>query len=528
MPRADLPWPMHQGMGLAALAWTAIWPSSWCLTDTSCLPWSRGSIVTFAIVQPARPDMAPVTQRIVTMTTPEATVARDPREIWEIARSQLRLQMTKSTYDTWVRDTACIAYEDGAFVIAVNNAYAKDWLSLRLRPTIKRTLAGIMGRAVDVTFVVQPVPAGEMVAAHVAPLLEMELRPESGAAENVTSGGPALNPRYTFANFVVGPSNRMAHAVALSVAERPGRAYNPLFLYGGVGLGKTHLLQAIGHVAQQGNLRVLYVSSESFTNELINAIRTQSTDQFRTKYRTMDMLLIDDVHFIAGKEQTQEEFFHTFNALHAANRQIVMTSDRPPQAIPLLEERLRSRFAWGMIADIQPPNLETRIAILQMKAASLGRHVPDEVLTAIAQRAHRNIRDLEGALTNVLAHAEVARRPLTAALVEDALAYLAPAQSQLSPELILELAADYFGIKVDDLTGRSRAAKVALQRQIVMYLIREETGASLPRIGDLLGRDHTTVMHGCERIAQELGTNPELHRQVNELRSRLHEPIRVR
>ncbi len=462
------------------------------------------------------------------MTTPETIAARDPREIWEIARSQLRLQMTKSTYDTWVRDTACIAYEDGVFVIAVNNAYAKDWLSLRLRPTIKRTLSNIIGRAVDVTFAVQPVSAGDAPATTATPLLDLEPRAEGVVSENSTDGGSALNPRYTFENFIVGPSNRMAHAVALSVAERPGRAYNPLFLYGGVGLGKTHLLQAIGHVAQQNHLRVLYVSSESFTNELISAIRTQSTDQFRTKYRTMDMLLIDDVHFIGGKEQTQEEFFHTFNALHAANRQIVMTSDRPPQAIPLLEERLRSRFAWGMIADIQPPNLETRIAILQIKAASLGRHVPDEVLVAIAQRAHRNIRDLEGALTNVLAHAEVAHRPLTVALVDDALSYLAPAQSKLSPEMILELAADYFGIKVSDLTGRSRAAKIAIQRQIVMYLIREETGASLPQIGDLLGRDHTTVMHGCERIAQELEINPEIHRQVVELRSRLHEPVRVR
>lgn len=463
------------------------------------------------------------------MTMPETLIAREPKEIWEIARSQLRLQMTKSTYETWVRDTACIAHEDGAFVVAVSNAYAKDWLSLRLRPTIKRTLANIVGHAVDVTFVVQPMLTAEALPTAAGPLLELEPRSEVSAAEKPANEGTALNPRYTFDNFIVGSSNRMAHAVALSVAEQPGRAYNPLFLYGGVGLGKTHLLQAIGHAAQQANQRVLYVSSELFTNELINAIRTQSTDQFRAKYRTMDLLLIDDVHFIAGKEQTQEEFFHTFNALHSANRQIVLTSDRPPQAIPLLEERLRSRFAWGMIADIQPPNLETRIAILQAKAASLGRHVPDEVLTAIAQRAHRNIRDLEGALTNVLAHAEVARRPLTVALVDDALAYLTPAQAQLSPELILDVAANYFGVSVSELTGRSRTARIATQRQIIMYLIREETGASLPQIGELLGgRDHTTVIHGCERIAAELETNAEISRQLTELRTRLYEPVRVR
>jgi len=463
------------------------------------------------------------------MITPDTLPTREPREIWEIARSQLRLQMTKSTYETWVRDTSCLACEDGAFVIGVNNAYAKDWLSLRLRPTIKRTLTSIVGHAVDVTFVVQPIPLVDAPQAPAAPLLELDPPAEPVVADKPTREAAALNPRHTFDNFIVGSSNRMAHAVALSVSEQPGRAYNPLFLYGGVGLGKTHLLQAIGHAAQQRGQRVLYVTSELFTNELINAIRTQSTDQFRAKYRTSDVLLIDDVHFIAGKEQTQEEFFHTFNALHTANRQIVLTSDRPPQAIPLLEERLRSRFAWGMIADIQPPNLETRIAILQAKAASLGRHVPNDVLTAIAQRAHRNIRDLEGALTNVLAHAEVASRPLTAALVEDALAYLTPAQTKLSPEVLLDRAAHYFGVSVAEIVGRSRTAKIALQRQIIMYLIREETGASLPRIGELLGgRDHTTVIHGCERIAAEIGSNAEISRQVTELRVRLYEPVRVR
>ncbi len=463
------------------------------------------------------------------MSVPDTLVSREPRETWEIARSQLRLQMTKSTYETWVRDTSCLAYEDGAFVIGVNNAYAKDWLSLRLRPIIKRTLTSIVGRAVDVTFVVQPVPVTDAPQAPSVPLLELDSPAEVVMIDRPASERASLNPRYTFVNFIVGSSNRMAHAVALSVAEQPGKAYNPLFLYGGVGLGKTHLLQAIGHEAQNKGKRVLYVSSEIFTNDLINAIRTQSTDQFRAKYRTIDLLLIDDVHFIAGKEQTQEEFFHTFNTLHAANGQIVMTSDRPPQAIPLLEERLRSRFAWGMIADIQPPNLETRIAILQARAASLGRHVPDDVLSAIAQRAHRNIRDLEGALTNVLAHAEVSKRPLTIALVEDALAYLVPAQPKPSPETLLEAAALYFGISIADLTGRSRTARIALQRQIVMYLIREETSASLPQIGALLGgRDHTTVIHGYEKIAAGIDSNAEIGRQIAELRARLYEPVRVR
>jgi chromosomal replication initiator protein len=470
------------------------------------------------------------------MNVSDTPASRSPKEIWEIARSQLRLQMTKSTYDTWVRDTACLAYEDGSFVVGVANGYAKDWLSMRLRPVIKRTLASIVGHAVDVVFVVQPVPLADRQDALAAPLLELEpsgeaVLPETFAlAETlVAPDGANLNPRYTFEAFIVGSSNRMAHAVALSVAERPGNAYNPLFIYGVSGLGKTHLLQAIGHMAQRARMRVLYVTSEVFTNELIGAIRTQTTDQFRAKYRNTDLLLLDDIHFIAGKEQTQEEFFHTFNALHSANRQIVMTSDRPPQAIPTLEERLRSRFGWGMIADIQPPNLETRIAILQTKAAIMGRNVPDEVLTQIAQRAHRNIRDMEGALTKVLAHAELLRRPLNGALVEDALAYLTPTQGRLTLDSILTASAAYFGLSVEELISRNRSARIALQRQIVMYLMREETDASLPQIGAALGgRDHTTIIHGYDKVVAEMNGNQDLNRQINELRIRLYEPVKVR
>ncbi len=469
------------------------------------------------------------------MYAPDTPASRPPKEIWEIARSQLRLQMTKSTYDTWVRDTTCLAFEDGAFVIGVANGYAKDWLSMRLRPVIKRTLTSILGQAVDVSFVVQSAAANNEGAGAGGPLLEpvaseMALPETLVMSETVSpANGATLNPRYTFETYIVGSSNRMAHAVALSVSERPGNAYNPLFIYGGSGLGKTHLLQAIGHMAQSQHLRVLYVTSELFTNELIAAIRTQSTDQFRAKYRNTDLLLLDDVHFIAGKEQTQEEFFHTFNALHSANRQIVLTSDRPPQAITTLEERLRSRFGWGMTADIQPPNLETRIAILQEKAASMGRYVPNEILTLIAQRAHRNIRDMEGALTKVLAHAELLRRPLNTALVEDALAYLAPAQGKLTLDSILESAAAYFGISAEELIGRNRSARIALQRQLVMYIMREETDASLPQIGQALGgRDHTTIIHGCDKVSTELDGNQDLNRQLNELRNRLYEPVRAR
>ncbi len=459
----------------------------------------------------------------------EISAAHSPKDVWDIARSHLRLQLPRSTYETWVRDAAYLAYEDGVFLIGVGNAYARDWLSLRLRPLIKRTLTDIVGHTVDVTFVVRSASPPEAPDPAPAPLLMAERAPDEAAAPPPVTFGANLNPRYTFDSFVVGPSNRMAHASALAVAERPGTAYNPLFLYGGSGLGKTHLLQAIGHRLQSAGKRVLYVTSEVFTNELIGAIRTQSTEVFRAKYRNTDVLLLDDVHFLAGKEQTQEEFFHTFNELHAANRQIVLTSDRPPQAIPTLEERLRSRFGWGMIADVQPPTLETRIAILQMKAASMGRRVPDDVLVLIAQRAHRNIRDLEGALNKVLAHAELFNRPLNATLVEDALAYLVPAQGKLTPEAILEVAAGYFGIPVAELVGRNRSARVAFARQVIMFVMREELGTSLPQIGQVLGgRDHTTVMHGCEKVASELGSDPELARIIGELRHRLYEPVPVR
>ncbi len=500
------------------------------------------------------------------MYAPEGPDGRSAKEIWEIARSHLRLQLPQSTYDTWVRDTACLAHEDGAFIIAVNNAYARDWLQLRLRRLIKQTLVSIVGRTVDVTFIVQSSPLPDGPDPTPAPLLDSDAGPaatgaprttiptaadtsagaersigERVAGDQRTSGserglngdrlvdGVGLNPRYNFASFIVGAANRMAHASAMAVAERPGTAYNPLFVYGGSGLGKTHLLQAIGHAVHQvQGQRVLYVTSEIFTNELISAIRMGATDDFRAKYRNIDVLLLDDVHFIAGKEQTQEEFFHTFNALHSSNRQIVLTSDRAPQAIPTLEDRLRSRFAWGMIADIQPPNLETRVAILQSKAASMGRRVADDVLLAIAQRAHRNIRDLEGALTKVVAHAETFSRQISVAVVEEALAYLAPAQGKLTLETILNSAVDFFGVSLAELTGRNRSAKIALPRQIVMYVMREELGASLPQIGQILGRDHTTVIHGIERVATEMERDASLAQAVSAFRNRLYEPIRVR
>ena len=335
-----------------------------------------------------------------------------------------------------------------------------------------------------------------------------------------------LNPHYTFDSFVVGASNRLAHAASLAVVERPAFAYNPLFLYGGVGLGKTHLLHAIGNACGARGLQVLYVSSEEFTNDLINAIRTRTTPAFREKYRHMDVLLIDDIHFIAGKESTQEEFFHTFNTLHGQNKQLVLTSDRPPKALVTLEERLRSRFEWGLTADIQPPDLETRIAILRAKADQRGRQVPDEILTAVAYAIQANIRELEGALTRILAYGDLLGLPLTVDLVESALGDMLPKKRDIAPEGIVQAVAGSFGLPVERLLGRDRSREAALPRQIAMYLLREETGTSLPQIGDLLGgRDHTTVMYGCDKVADLLERDERLRRQVSQIRENIFEQV---
>jgi chromosomal replication initiator protein len=327
---------------------------------------------------------------------------------------------------------------------------------------------------------------------------------------------------------VVGASNRLAHAASLAVAENPARAYNPLFLYGGVGLGKTHLLHAIGNRCSENCLQVLYVSSEEFTNDLINAIRSHTTQAFRDKYRSIDVLLIDDIQFIAGKESTQEEFFHTFNTLHGQDKQVVISSDRPPKALVTLEERLRSRFEWGLTADIQPPDFETRLAILRSKAERAGRRLPHEFLESIARRVQSNIRELEGALTRVVAYADLSGVPLSQQLVESALADLLPRRTDVDPDDVVRTVAETFGVPMDDMLGRGRSRKIALPRQIAMYLLREEANISLPQIGEALGgRDHTTVMYGCDKIADLLERDDRMRRQVIEIKERLYNQPRL-
>ena len=439
-------------------------------------------------------------------------------QAWQSVLGQLQMEMPRASFDTWVRDTRALSFEDGTLTIGVRNAYARDWLESRLSSTVSRLLVGIMNASVAVSFIVK---------GNDAEVIADEAPSSSGLPEPAVFEQPArpsnMNPRYLFETFVVGSGNRLAHAACLAVAEKPARAYNPLFLYGGVGLGKTHLLHAIGNACHARGLNVLYVSSEEFTNDMINAIRTHTNQAFREKYRSADVLLVDDIQFIAGKESTQEEFFHTFNTLHGQDKQIIVSSDRPPKSLNTLDERLRSRFEWGLTADIQPRDLETRLPILRSKAERTGRKVPDDVLESIARRVQSNIRELEGALNRILAFADLSGAHLSSQLVEVALADLLPQRSDIQPEKIIELVAKEWQTSVEALLGRDRSQKIAQPRQVAMYLLRKETDASLPQIGEVLGgRDHTTVMYAIEKIASEIETKTDLRKRVVNIKQQLY------
>jgi chromosomal replication initiator protein len=436
-------------------------------------------------------------------------------QAWQATLGQLQMEMSRAAFDTWVRSAEMLSYEDGLFTIGVQNAFARDWLDDRLSTTLCRMLAGMVDRTVTVRIVVSQKESAPVE-------IENLSDPEPASEGEARYSSVSINPRYTFDTFVVGTSNRMAHAACMAVAENPARAYNPLFLYGGVGLGKTHLLHAIGNKAKTLGLQMLYVSSEEFTNDMINAIRTHTTQAFREKYRRIDVLLIDDIQFISGKESTQEEFFHTFNTLHGQDKQIVITSDRPPKAMVTLEERLRSRFEWGLTVDIQPPDLETRIAILRSKAYRAGKQVQSEILEQIARQVQSNIRELEGALTRVLALSDLSGVPLTPQLVSSSLADLVPQSNKLEPEQVVDAVARSFGVTSAQLTGRDRSREIAWPRQIAMYLLREFGNVSLPQIGMVLGgRDHTTVMYACEKVADLVERDDRLRRQLIQIREQL-------
>jgi chromosomal replication initiator protein len=446
-------------------------------------------------------------------------------QVWRAALGQLQMEIPRATFDTWVRDTSLVTQEDGTYVIGAPNAYAKDWLENRLKGSIKRTLSNIVGRtSLEVRFVVW----SEQPATGAAQPADLGANGAAGPAWTDEPLPSKLNPKYTFGSFVVGPSNRLAHAACVAASENPAKAYNPIFLYGGVGLGKTHLLQAVGNACLQRGLTVVYVSSEEFTNDLINAIRTHTTEAFREKYRSIDVLLIDDIQFIAGKESTQEEFFHTFNALHGQDKQLVISSDRPPKAMVTLEERLRSRFEWGLTVDIQPPDLETRQAILRSKAERSKLDVSASVVELIARRVQSNIRELEGALTRVLAYADLTGQPVSMELAGAAIADLLPRRRTLTSNQIIDTVADFYNTSPESLLGPERSKDIAWARQVAMYLIREEASASLPSIGEALGnRDHTTIMYGCKKVADAIERDDAARRQVLAIRERLYNQVNV-
>jgi len=446
-------------------------------------------------------------------------------EVWQQCLDLLELQLPPSSIESWVRKTKPIAVVDDTIIVGVQGEFAKDRMETRYGALIRRNLRDITKRNLTVKFVANPNVLEDPKPAAAAP----EPSPAPPITPSVTTshdGLAKLNPRYTFDTFVVGNSNRFAHAASLAVAETPARAYNPLFIYGGVGLGKTHLMHAIGHyvISQNPSTRVAYMSTETFTNEFINALRDNSTSEFQNKYRHVDVLLIDDIQFLAGKDRTQEEFYHTFNAIHEANKQIVISSDRPPKEIPTLEDRLRSRFEWGLICDIQPPDLETRIAILRKKAQLEHMEVPDDVLDYIATNIETNIRELEGALTRIVAYAGMMRSPITLEMATVALKDILPPHrpKQITIDLIKQVVSEHYNIKMQDFVARNRSRAVAFPRQVAMYLSRELTDSSLPKIGEEFGgRDHTTVIHACERIAQDIKNDPAFAATVEQLVARI-------
>jgi chromosomal replication initiator protein len=428
--------------------------------------------------------------------------------LWEKTLESIASFLSKPSFETWLKPTKPISLEGNLLVIEVPNDFARDWLESRYAPLLTTTIRELIEEDLDLKFVT---PSHDQVEVVKNPVVTTPI-PQPNQ----------LNAKYTFESFVVGEGNRFAHAASLAVAEASGKAYNPLFIYGGVGLGKTHLMHAIGHYVLKNHpdYRVAYLSSEKFTNELINAIRYNRTTQFRDTYRNVEVLMVDDIQFFAGKESTQEEFFHTFNALYESSRQIVISSDRPPKEIPTLEERLRSRFEWGLITDIQAPDLETRIAILRKKASIENWHLPNDVIVNVANQINSNIRELEGALIRIIAYASFHNKQITLELANEVLKDVISSSktSGVSIPLIQQVVAEFFNIEVADIKAHRRTKNITFPRQIAMYLVRELTDFSLPKIGEEFGgRDHTTVIHSYDKIQELIKTDPEVNRIIKDL-----------
>ena len=452
------------------------------------------------------------------------------------------MQLDRASFETWLRGAVLLGFEDGTFVVGVKNSYARDMLQHRLYRNVRRVLSDVCGQGVELRFEInkpaepKPVEASEQVSdelplfrllaqqdpqAPSAPLHEQVARPQRPDLPE-----SELNPRFTFDRYLPGSENATIFAAAQAVAERPASAYNPFFIYGGVGLGKTHLLQSIAQACKARNLRVIYIPSEVFTNDLVDAIRQRTQAMFRDKYRSVDVLLVDDIQFIAGKESTQEEFFHTFNALYTFNKQVILASDRPPRDLTTLEARLRSRFEGGLVMDIQPPSFETRLAILTNWASERNLMLPRHVAEMIAGRAKLNVRELEGIFNQVVATAQLTRQPLSAGVTEDILEGYRRPREHVTLAQVLDLTARHHGLTVEDLVGKRRTGAINQARQIAMYLAREITSASLPQIGDAFGgRTHSTVLHSCNKIADDMQTDPQVRTIVKDIRERLlHNP----
>ena len=457
----------------------------------------------------------------------------NPQDAWSAAYSQLEIQLDRASFETWLRDAVFLGVEDGVFVIGARNSYARDMLEHRLYRNVRRVLSDYCGQQVELRFEIHKpsprqnddeneMPLFRLLAQQAADEPTTPLHKQVSRPQRPELPESELNPRLTFERFVVSNANRMTFEAACAVAERPASIYNPLLIHGGVGLGKTHLLQAVAHVCQAKNLRVIYIPSEVFTNDLVDAIRNRTTAMFRDKYRSVDVLLVDDIQFIAGKESTQEEFFHTFNALYTFNKQIILASDRPPRALEHLEDRLRSRFGGGLVMDLQPPEFETRVAIVEMWASEREMDIPHETCEMIARRGRSNIRELEGVFNQVIASKQVFQRGVTVEAAEAALnGYKRPRQ-HVTLEDVLEATACQYGLTVDDLVGTRRTQRINQARQIAMYLAREITTASLPQIGDAFGgRAHSTVLHSCNKVAEEMEADERLCREVQAVRERV-------
>ena len=445
----------------------------------------------------------------------------DLKQIWTKTLETIKSELSEVSFNTWIKSCEPISISSDTITISVPNSFTQDILDKRYKDLVANSIEVVSSKLYKIEFV---------IASELSENEEIKDNDTASTKSIVVNDemSSTLNPKYTFNSFVIGNSNRFAHAASLAVAESPAKAYNPLFIYGGVGLGKTHLMHAIGHyiLDNNPNAKVVYVSSEKFTNELINSIKDDKNEEFRNKYRNVDVLLIDDVQFIAGKERTQEEFFHTFNALHDANKQIILSSDRPPKEIPTLEDRLRSRFEWGLIADIQVPDFETRMAILKKKADVENLNVANEVMGYIATRIKSNIRELEGALIRIIAYSSLTNREVTVDLASEALKDIISKKQgkHITIDIIQDVVSSYFNLRVEDLKSQRRTRNIAHPRQIAMYLSRKLTDMSLPKIGEEFGgRDHTTVIHAYEKISENLKTDDSLQHTINDITKKLTE-----